>query len=221
MIKTPYVVDNLLTPAYAEAIHHDALNFLFYEYKQKTSIKDPSLRFSNIVMEDENTVDEGQMVCPIWSPPGAMAEPPFGKYEFFIRPLTLTIMDILKQQGITVAPQKIKFNLLRKTNFPESHYNIPHADNSNPNMFSAVYYINDSDGDTFVFNEMVLPDKLPDKLTVMQRISPKKNRLVIFESDRFHASSNPRVTTERLIINFVFETVFNQTTLDTVSNASN
>lgn len=201
MIK---IIDDLLTPGYADAIEYDAFNYLFYEYKRKTSVsyeKEPTL-----VMQDENTYDEGQMVCPIWSPPGMGQEPPFGKYETFLRPLTITIMDILKTENIQIRPSKIKVNLLRKTNFPENHYNIPHVDHPYSNRISAVYYINDTDGDTYIFNETCMPDKLPEKLTVAQRVPPKKNRLVIFSSNRFHASSSPLINQERFIINFVFDT---------------
>jgi len=67
-----------------------------------------------------------------------------------------------------------------------------------------VYYCNDSDGDTFLFNEFFEQGTLPSRLTLAQRVTPRKNRAVIFESNRYHASSNPRKSSERIIINFVF-----------------
>jgi hypothetical protein len=68
-----------------------------------------------------------------------------------------------------------------------------------------VYYVNDSDGDTFLFNEFYESGKVPELFTLYNRVSPKKNRLVIFESNRYHASSNPKLNQDRFIINFVLE----------------
>jgi hypothetical protein len=65
-----------------------------------------------------------------------------------------------------------------------------------------VYYLNDSDGDTFLFNEKY-GDGFSD-FTVMERISPKKNRAVIFEANRYHASSNPSQAENRYVLNWVF-----------------
>jgi Rps23 Pro-64 3,4-dihydroxylase Tpa1-like proline 4-hydroxylase len=67
-----------------------------------------------------------------------------------------------------------------------------------------VYYCNDSDGDTFLFNEFY-DGKNPDKLTIAQRVTPKKNRCVVFESNRMHASSSPIYSKDRRIINFVID----------------
>ena len=90
----------------------------------------------------------------------------------------------------------------------ELTHGMPHIDFEKGFEYKTIiYYVNDSDGDTFVFNEKVMEDKLPEKLTVMERVQPKKNRVVLFESNRFHASSNPLVSTDRFVINFVFKTI--------------
>lgn len=53
---------------------------------------------------------------------------------------------------------------------------------------TALYYINDSDGDTIIFNE-----RWPynGALTIKQRITPKKGRLVVFDGKCLHAGNNP------------------------------
>jgi len=198
MIK---IIDDLLTPGYANALENDAYSHLLYEYRRKTSVP---LEGHFLVTEDENTYDDGQLVCQIYHLPNGEPQPLFNSYESFIRVLTLTILDNAKEFK-AVGPVKIKFNMLRKTDFPENHYNIPHVDYDTLNKMSAIYYVNDSDGDTILFNERFDETKLPEKLTIMQRVAPKKNRLVLFDSDRFHASSNPRTNQERIVINFVFQ----------------
>ena len=64
-----------------------------------------------------------------------------------------------------------------------------------------VYYVNDSDGDTVLFNEFYNTKSV----SINRRIAPKKGRAVIFDSNRFHASSNPINTPTRFVINFTFK----------------
>jgi hypothetical protein len=119
-----------------------------------------------------------------------------------IKPMFYSVKDNLPELGLMGA-DRVKFNLLLKQNFGD-HYNQPHIDTPAP-TYSMVYYLNDSDGDTIFFNEKYSAEqKDPVKLTVLERIKPKKNRAVIFESDRYHASSNPTINDDRFVINWIF-----------------
>jgi hypothetical protein len=60
------------------------------------------------------------------------------------------------------------------------HHNI-HTDFSFDHT-TALYYVNDSDGDTFFFDN--------DK-NIVERITPKKGRMVVFDGNQLHASSSP------------------------------
>lgn len=60
-------------------------------------------------------------------------------------------------------------------------YNNIHVDMHQPHTV-VLYYVNDTDGDTFFFN---------NNREVVERISPKKGRMVIFDGLTFHASSMP------------------------------
>ena len=62
---------------------------------------------------------------------------------------------------------------------PDDH-NRPHVDQDYPHTV-LLYYINDSDGDTYFFK----------KKKIIDRVTPKQNRLVIFDGTTHHASSNP------------------------------
>lgn len=86
---------------------------------------------------------------------------------------------------------RIKANLLLPMpNRPAFH--PPHVDMTEEGYLSVVYYLHDSDGDTFFFGD--------DNRTV----TPKANRGVLFDSNIRHASSNPIATQRRMIINSVF-----------------
>jgi hypothetical protein len=74
-------------------------------------------------------------------------------------------------------------------------YHTPHQDGLE-GCLTAIYYVNDSDGDTFFFD---------NELNAIHNQTPKKNTLILFKSDLIHASSPPRKTNFRSTINIVFK----------------
>ena len=89
----------------------------------------------------------------------------------------------------------------------ESPYGLPHVDGIRPFPYkSAVYYVNDSDGDTVFFKETtneVSPNKMDVKFNIDQTISPKKGRLIVFDGNVYHSAGNP-TNDVRCIINYNF-----------------
>jgi uncharacterized Fe-S cluster protein YjdI len=67
----------------------------------------------------------------------------------------------------------------------------------------CLYYVNDTDGDTFLFNKTKKDGPIPNdgKLEILKRVSPKKGRAVLFDGSRYHSSSGPSKDI-RCIINF-------------------
>jgi hypothetical protein len=85
-------------------------------------------------------------------------------------------------------------------------WGVPHIDaHRDVKYFSLVYYVNDVDGDTVIFKqrkgEITAQDVIDGKLDVMQKVSPKKGRVVIFDGELYHAVGKPK-TDMRCIINF-------------------
>ena len=89
-----------------------------------------------------------------------------------------------------------------KPGFSDSNYNLPHVDYRFPHT-TALLYITESDGDTFLFNEQYTGTDLTE-FTVKQRISPKPNRLIIFNGLCYHTASNPISNEIRIIVNINF-----------------
>jgi hypothetical protein len=86
-------------------------------------------------------------------------------------------------------------------------YNTPHVDIVEPGHKSLLYYVKDSDGDTFLFNEThqdTARGKKQTPLTIRRRVSPRKGTAVLFNSNIWHASSHPRENATRVVLNFVF-----------------
>lgn len=73
----------------------------------------------------------------------------------------------------------------------EKEHHEPHIDIVDTPHFVLLYYLNDSDGDTFFF----------EKNRIVKRIKPKKNRLIYFDGSILHASSSPKKNNKRLVIN--------------------
>ena len=81
-------------------------------------------------------------------------------------------------------------------------YDNIHVDNFNPHTV-LLYYVNDSDGDTFLFDKTYsqVPKEAYDTdgrlnqskvdFKLLKRVTPKKGRLVVFNGLRFHSSSGP------------------------------
>lgn len=99
---------------------------------------------------------------------------------------------------------RIKINLLTPpVRATTDNFHVPHFDSKNTNDVTVIYYVNNSDGDTVFFNESY-EGSIPSTLTIKETISPKKGRIVAFNSNQFHASRPPLQIDHRCIINMVF-----------------
>jgi 2OG-Fe(II) oxygenase superfamily len=92
-----------------------------------------------------------------------------------------------------------------------------HIDLQQPHR-TALIYLNDSDGDTIVYNERFSPtltafngnlqiddDTLPD-LSIRQAVTPKANRMVIFDGHLYHSGRTPTTVSRRVAINVNYTT---------------
>jgi len=109
--------------------------------------------------------------------------------------------------GVALAnPERMKANLLVKKDIDPDAYNTPHIDIPDAGFKSLLYYVTDSDGDTFLFNETYQQTQSAKKpLTVRKRIAPRRGKAVLFNSNIWHASSNPRENATRVVLNFIFK----------------
>ena len=83
---------------------------------------------------------------------------------------------------------RMKTNLL--LNNKADRFNSVHVDYYKEHI-NLIYYVNDSDGDTFIFDN-----------GNTKNIRPKKGRILLFDGKYEHASSNPIKSKYRSIINF-------------------
>lgn len=105
---------------------------------------------------------------------------------------------------------RIRLGLFPRTMIDVPHHN-PHVDFYQPHH-SALYYVDDSDGDTVIFNETydevsaeqsVLYTK-ENKFTIAKTTSPRKGRMIGFNGRHYHASMHPMKTSSRIAIAFSY-----------------
>lgn len=78
----------------------------------------------------------------------------------------------------------------------------PHVDwKFDHNVF--IYYINDSDGDTIIYNQS-LKNLNKENLLEINRVSPKMGKGVIFSGNNLHSASNPLLFSNRVVLNISF-----------------
>jgi hypothetical protein len=119
----------------------------------------------------------------------------------FIKPLVYAIEEATGNPMSELL--RIRVGCLTPTNEVGYDFNTPHVDFT-MNHWTACYYVNDSDGDTVLFDQTldqvgtgnIDEQRLIDfvkqsEFTVAQRCSPQKGRLCIFNGKRFHSSTKP------------------------------
>ena len=88
---------------------------------------------------------------------------------------------------------------------PNQHMHEPHVDMIDQQHVAAVYYVNNSDGNTRIFKKKLALDGTlnydKDNLEVMVEVEPKANRLVLFDGSYLHTGHSPSKTNSRVIIN--------------------
>lgn len=191
-------VKNCLPAIYEDDIAK-AVTEIPYYYASNTSYgeEDPFLPHYIKLSSNPNVIENGQFTHAVLDE-GNIVSNLYG----FICPILYMFADKanVKINKIT----RIKINLLlRDKTFGTNNYNFPHSDRgSGEKVF--LYYINDSDGDTFIFKEYDNFTTIPDNFTIVDRIKPVKGTGVFFDCLRYHASSNPSVSQHRYVINFNF-----------------
>ncbi len=119
-----------------------------------------------------------------------------------IRPV---LQNLAEKMQKNIYVEKAKFNFLPQAISDDYHY--PHVDikSDSDDMMSMIYYVNNCDGDTYFFDD--IGPKTKTYTTVVDKVTPKKGKAVIFESKQFHSGSSPVVSEKRIVLNVVFKTI--------------
>jgi len=111
------------------------------------------------------------------------------------------IKDVLKNNDLIL--HRIRYGMNIRSIGQNNDHNIPHLDfpdNFSYKNYTCLYYVNNSDGDTVIFNETTRSINY----TVLSRITPEKGKLCIFDGEHFHASSPPKNSDYRIVMTLNF-----------------
>jgi 2-oxoglutarate-Fe(II)-dependent oxygenase superfamily protein len=138
----------------------------------------------------------------------ALPNPVVSVINALLLPLLLVALDKAKLTLNQLI--RVRLGMFPRTLQEARHHN-PHVDFYEPHLV-GLYYLNDSDGDTVVFNETSDKVSLEQSVTYtndnafteLTRIAPKKGRMAFFDGKHYHASMHPRQHSHRMVATFDF-----------------
>lgn len=139
-----------------------------------------------------NTIDTGQFVHIFFIKQNS--DTYMSRHLHLVNKIVDEVFNKYKITGPVVTRAKANFLLNNRGTHKNSHSGV-HVDLDTPHTV-FLYYVNDSDGDTFLFNE---------DGTLQKRIQPQQGRLLVFNGKVLHASANPIKSTKRWVINIDLE----------------
>lgn len=121
-------------------------------------------------------------------------------YEIFSILAPVLVKDFSSGENVLLDSLRVNMSLPLK-NYPDNAVGNPHVDNDffGDNKYTALYYVNDSDGDTILYNE-TYDKEIPDTLTEQIRVRPERGNIIIFNRNILHSGSLPSIGS-RIVIN--------------------
>jgi hypothetical protein len=184
------VIDNLVSDFYKEDLQNAIFSseFAWVHYDQTAGGFNKNFSW----VEDSNTEETSLLTHK----PSRNLKDEIVSFD----PLLYKVAELV---GYRIHLLRVKVNLmlpLKKIN-PTS-YNRPHIDHPTPNAKTLLYYVNDCDGDTVLFDKTYTGED-PGELKVIHKFTPKAGSAILFDSNRYHASSTPTLG-KRSAINIIF-----------------
>lgn len=185
-----HIIDNLLDDETNQRFEEIAKSVCLT--KQPTMYTSPSM---GVHYDEAENYDIGQHVFRFGK------DSPTGLNEFFYEIVSHPTFAYAVRSK---ARARTKINFIPKPEVvsDEVRYVNPHVDTFRVGALSCVYYINDVDTGTLIYNEQ--HGQTFDKFTLQKYVEPRRNRCVIFPAKFFHSAGYPKQN-ERLILNMVFE----------------
>jgi hypothetical protein len=124
------------------------------------------------------------------------------------------LQNVVDKLQVRFVVSSIRINYMNQSCAkPTLKYDIPHVDikDIGKNMYTLIYYVNNSDGETILYDQTCrgsnYDNEISLKLTCLERVSPRKNRVLIFNANQLH-SAPAYCTEDRYVINLNITTEF-------------
>ena len=198
------IIDNFLDKEYFDKIqsHIESGDFLWNymdnitTYAGSNKIKDPDLcRIYDDLYDGSNKIKDLGL---------------YGFNRYIINPhdkphdlgvFNHLISEMMRVIGLNIFRSRLDMTVNRENSIILD----PHVDVLYPHI-SSILYINDSDGNTIIYNQKYNDyDKFNQQLTVQKEIEPRANRLLIFDGMYIHTGCTPSKHNRRILINSNFK----------------
>lgn len=194
------VTENFIPTAYQDTLEKLLLGVTFPVFFNPATIN-PAAYEMGAAFIDKNTAD-----CPRFTHEilmgGSAVSHCWPEFQAFLGQAVSTF-------GVELEMVRCKVNL----NYPipgrlAGAYCPPHTDSNDPYYVAGIYYVNDSDGDTYFFESPPADGiTVSEELKVVGRVTPKKGNFVLFPSGAVHSANPPTHTELRCVVNFGFRLV--------------
>ena len=183
------VIDDFVTLEYQEKIKQELIgldnNFPWFYTEDVTGAGDYDSQHRAALAHQYVTVDDDD-ISEIQSVYHHMFTPLLGKACKYLK---IPETEVIQGRSFLQLPLK---------NIDTSIVDSPHIDlDPGDEHIVVLYYVNDSDGDTIIYNEREESSTYTEK----QRVTPKQGRVVIFDGRQYHTAQQPSNGT-RCIVNY-------------------
>ena len=194
------VVDNVLPPADFKLIQETVLNYSFpFRYNPSSAYRTEAIKTK------EEQLRSGSFATMLYKSSENFNEV---EYTQIINPLLVKAVHNCSIRISELLRVRVGLHVY---NGDAPFINDAHIDADSPH-YVGLLYLEDSDGDTFLYNEQFDYNSEINgveyseglDLTVKERVTPKANRLLLFDGSYYHASSTPTSHSTRTTINFNF-----------------
>tara|TARA_R100000808_G_C2080651_1_gene104632 strand:+ start:46 stop:657 length:612 start_codon:yes stop_codon:yes gene_type:complete len=195
------VLDNIIPPPFADSIEHKLLSTKFpWYYVPHHVVKENDVRYN--YFSSDNLVESPGLIHDFVEDGSINSE----HHELFYNLLWFVEREMNFQLS---KLYRIRGRMSLRHPGNEHTYTGPHIDYGMPeNYYSMIYYVNNSDGDTVIFDkryECDIDGKSPPK--ILHRIKPKKGTFLLFDGKMYHSGNFPIKADVRVVINYDFSIV--------------
>jgi hypothetical protein len=168
------------------------LEKIFTDFNLQWNYVKEGVDYTHDSIKTNYTINSFQYVHSVYAD-AQQKSPTFSYFTSLLSAIPFTFKELLR---IKVNSTSVSCNTSNDT------CGAPHTDFVPPpdELLTAIYYINDSDGDTFIFNESFGSNTL----SIKQRIKPKRGRLVVFNGKLYHSGNYPTTDKPRIVANINF-----------------
>ena len=117
-------------------------------------------------------------------------------YSTAINHCVLTALEDANEQ----VHEILRIRVIMNTIAPEPFVLAPHIDTDVPHK-TCILYLTECDGDTIFYKER-FQGQFATEFTEESRVTPKANRMILFDGLQYHSGSTPTKNAARIAINF-------------------